>query len=122
MSKILIVDDDRTTRKGLFFILKSHADHILEAENVKQADAHLNAEEFDLVISDLRLPNEENGFALVRKIKQKHPLTPVLMITAYGSVNIAVEAMKAGADDFVTKDFSREEILIKRDKMLETRK
>ncbi|MCA9735308.1 MAG: sigma-54-dependent Fis family transcriptional regulator [Deferribacteres bacterium] len=122
MSTILIVDDDRTTRKGLYFILKFHSDHIFEAENIKQADACLNEREYDLVISDLRLPNEENGLALVRKIKQKHPLTPVLMITAYGSVNSAVEAMKAGADDFVTKDFSREEIVIKINKMLETRK
>ncbi len=122
MSKILIVDDDRTARKGLYFILKPHTGLILEAENIKQADGYLKTKEFDLVISDLRLPNEENGLSLVKAIKQKYPLTQVLMITAYGSVNSAVAAMKAGADDYVTKDFSREEIIIKINKMLETRK
>jgi len=122
MSKILIVDDERTARKGLYFILKSRVDEVCEAENIIQAEKHLQYKEFDLVISDLRLPEEDNGINLVKKIKRKHPLTPVLMITAYSSVDSAVKAMKAGADDYVTKDFTPEEITLKIEKMLENRK
>lgn len=122
MIKILIVDDERTARKGLYFSLKKLADSIKEAENIKQAEALLRAEEFDLVISDLRMPNEEQGLNLVKKVKQIYPLTPLLMITAYGSVDSAVLAMKAGADDYITKDFSREELVLKIGKMLQTRK
>ncbi len=122
MSKILVVDDERTARKGLFFILKSQVDEIDEAENIQQAETNLAKNEYDLVISDLRLPEEKDGLNLVKKIKQVHPLTPVLMITAFSSINSAVQAMQAGADDYITKDFGHEEIVIKIKKMLETRK
>lgn len=122
MIKILIVDDERTARKGLYFSLKNLADSIKEAENINQAEALLKAEEFDIVISDLRLPNEEQGLSLVKKVKQIYPLTPVLMITAYSSVDSAVRAMKAGADDYITKDSSPDEIFLKIEKMLQTRK
>jgi len=122
VSKILLVDDDRTARKGLYFVVKSLGEEVKEAENIEQAEQYLMNNEFDLVISDLRLPNEENGLNLARKIKQKHPITPVLMITAYGSVDSAVKAMKSGADDYVTKDFEPEEIILKIKKMLENRK
>jgi len=122
MSKILVVDDERTARKGLFFILKSQVDEIDEAENIQQAEKHLAKNEYDVVISDLRLPDEKDGLGLVKKIKQIHPLTPVLMITAFSSVGSAVQAMQAGADDYITKDFGRDEIVIKIKKMLETRK
>jgi len=122
MSRILIVDDDSTARKGLFFILKNIVDSIDEAGNINEAEGHLGDSEYDLIISDVRLPGEENGLNLVKKIKRTYPLTPVLMITAFGSVNSAVKAMQAGADDYLTKDFSAEEIVLKVNKMLETRK
>jgi len=122
MSKILIVDDERTARKGLYFILKPEADEIEEAENIQQAEALISEKEFDLVISDLRLPHENDGLDLVKKIKQIRTLTPVLMITAFSSVDSAVQAMQAGADDYITKDAGRDEIVIKVKKMLENRK
>ena len=77
MHKILIVDDERTARKGLYFILKPIVDKIYEAENINQAEKFFLEEEFDLMISDLRLPDEEDGLRLLKKAKQKHPLTPV---------------------------------------------
>jgi len=122
MSQILIVDDDRTARKGLFFILKNVVEKVYEAESVAKAQKYLREKEFDIIISDLRLPEENDGINLVKEIKQMFPLTPVLMITAFGSVNSAVEAIKAGAYDYVTKDFGKEEIVLKIKKMLETRK
>ncbi|MCF6270332.1 MAG: sigma-54 dependent transcriptional regulator [Melioribacteraceae bacterium] len=122
MSKILIVDDDRTARKGLYFILKTIIDNVFEAKSIFEAESYLKTHEFDVIISDLRLPREGDGINLVKKAKQIYPLTPILMITAFGSVNSAVEAIKAGAYDYLTKDFSREEIILKIKKMLEVRK
>jgi len=122
MDKILIVDDERSARKGLYFILRSVVDKVYEADSQQQALDIIKKQEFDLIISDLRMPNEEQGLELVRQIKKMYPLTPVLMITAFGSVDTAVKAMKNGADDFISKDFSREEISLKVNKMLEIRK
>jgi len=122
VSKILIIDDDRTARKGLYFILKTFTSNIFEAASTAEAESYLQKNEFDVIVSDLRLPKEEDGIALVKEIKQMYPLTPILMVTAYGSVNSAVEAIKAGAYDYITKDFSKEEIILKIKKMLETRR
>lgn len=122
MSKILIVDDDRTARKGLYFILNKICENVYEAESISEAESYFKKNEFDVIISDLRLPKEEDGINLVKKIKQMYPLTPVVMITAFGSVNSAVEAIKAGAYDYVTKDFSKDEIILKIKKILEIRK
>ena len=121
MKKILIIDDERTARKGLQFILKSADYKIFEAENAGQAENILKNEEFDLVIADLRLPTEETGLNLIKSIRTKYNLTPILVMTAFGSLDSAVKAMKAGAEDYVTKDFTREEILLKIEKLLETR-
>lgn len=122
MKKILIIDDERTARKGLQFILRSADYEIFEAENESQAENILKSENFDLIIADLRLPTEEIGLNLIKSIRTNHHLTPVLVMTAFGSLDSAVKAMKAGAEDYVTKDFSQEEILLKIKKLLETRR
>ncbi len=121
MKKILIVDDERAARKGMLFTLKPISGEIKEAESKKEADRILEQMEFDLVICDLRLPTEIMGLSLIKTIKEKYPFTAVLAITAYGSIDSAVKAMKYGADDYITKDFSSDEILLKIEKMLETR-
>ncbi len=121
MAKILIVDDERTARKGLFFMLQSLAETLQEAENKIEAERILQSQEFDLAIVDLRLPSETQGLGLIGLIHQKYPTTPILVMTAYGSFESAVKAMKAGAQDYITKDFSREEIFLKVEKLLETR-
>ena len=121
MKKILIVDDERTARKGLSFAIRPLQVAITEADSQKMAEAIIDKEEFDLVICDLRLPTEANGLSLIKTIKEKYPDTSILAITAYGSIENAVKAMQFGADDYVTKDFSGDEILIKIEKMLETR-
>ncbi len=122
MSRILIVDDERTARKGLVFILKDVAEDIWEEDGKMAAFQCLQQQEFDLAIVDLRLPDEAQGLALIGHIHQTYPQTPVLVITAYGSFESAVMAMKAGAQDYLTKDFSREEIILKVEKLLETRR
>lgn len=122
MKRILIVDDERTARKGIYFTLNKNFDYIDEAESVDQALEVLRKKEFELAMVDLRLPSEEDGLKLIKHIKDTYPMTPILVITAYGSVESAVKAMRAGGDDYITKDFTREEILIKAHKMLEMRK
>jgi DNA-binding NtrC family response regulator len=122
MSRILLIDDDKTARKGLYFILRSVVDEVIEAESVDETEKVLSKIQFDVVISDLRIPKEEDGLNLVKKIKQTQPITPILMITAYGSVDSAVKAIKAGAFDYITKDFTKEEIVLKIEKLLNTRK
>ena len=122
MSKILIVDDERTARKGISFLLRSAVGKIKEAESKEQAESILKQQEFDLAIIDLRLPEEEIGIGLIQYVKQKYPLTPVLVITAFGTVDSAVKAMKAGAEDYLTKDFTKDEIVLKVNRILETRR
>ncbi|MCB0263150.1 MAG: sigma-54 dependent transcriptional regulator [Calditrichia bacterium] len=122
MNRVLIVDDERNARRGLGMILKSMATEAVEAEHVAAAKQQLQVREFDLAIVDLRLPDEQQGLGLVAHVRQTHPKTPVLVMTAYGSFESAVKAMKAGAQDYITKDFSRDEIVLKVEKLLETRK
>ncbi len=122
MQRILIIDDERTARKGLYFTLKKSFDDVHEAENFADAQRKLKQSEFDLAMVDLRLPSEEEGLRLIKHIKEIYPMTAVLIITAYSSVESAVKAMRAGGDDYITKDFTSEEIVIKVQKMLEMRK
>jgi DNA-binding NtrC family response regulator len=121
MKKLLIVDDERTARKGLLFILQSLDLQIQEAESRRQAEKILQDQEFDLAIVDLRMPTESQGLGLIGTIHHKYPLTPILVMTAFGSIDSAVKAIKAGAQDYTTKDFSRDEIILKIEKILETR-
>jgi len=122
MIKILIVDDERTARKGLFFMLQSEAYQLEEAESEAQAEELLKNQEFDLAIVDLRLPAEKQGLSLIKSIRVMHPMTPVLIMTAFGSIESAVKAIKSGAQDYVTKDFTKEEIILKVKNLLENRR
>jgi len=121
LNKLLIVDDERTARKGLLFMLRSLDLEVQEAENRKQAEKILQDQEFDLAIVDLRMPTESQGLGLIGFIYHKYPLTPILVMTAFGSIDSAVKATKAGAQDYMTKDFSRDEIILKIEKILKTR-
>lgn len=122
MSRILIVDDERTARKGVALFLKSQKDDIFDVESKDQAQKLLKLYDFDVAIVDLRLPTEELGLSLIKHIHETYNLTPVLAMTAFGSIDSAIKAMKAGAEDYITKDFSQEGIKIKVKKLLETRK
>lgn len=111
---ILIVDDERHTREGLFQMLEDTYDVYL-AENAEQAFTLMEAESFDLVLTDLRMPGK-SGLKVIDKALGLSNRPPVIMMTAYGDVDSAVEAMKRGAYDFLTKPVNLEklEILIKR--------
>jgi len=111
---ILIVDDERHTREGLRQALEDDYD-IYVAEDADQAFNLLESERFDLVLTDLRMPGK-SGMQIIDKALALPNRPPVIMMTAYGNVPSAVEAMKRGAYDFLPKPVNLEklEILIKR--------
>lgn len=100
--KILIVDDEPDIRELLEITLGRMKLDTRSACNVKEAMDWLAREPFDLCLTDMRLP-DGTGLELVQHIQQRHPLTPVAMITAHGSLDTAIHALKAGAFDFLTK-------------------
>ena len=105
---ILIVDDEKHTRDGLRRLLENEYDAYVAADIAGASDV-LEREQIDILLTDLRLGNE-NGMTLIdRALKMPHP--PIcIMMTAYGSVDIAVEAMKRGAYDFVTKPLNLDKV------------
>jgi len=102
METILVIDDDPSFRKLLTTILAGEGYAVTPAESVSAARAALERKQFHLVITDLRLPDGD-GLAVLRAVKEQSADTPVLLITAYGTVASAVEAMKAGAADYLGK-------------------
>ncbi|WP_045727014.1 sigma-54 dependent transcriptional regulator [Xanthomonas sp. GPE 39] len=98
----LIVDDERDIRELLVLTLGRMGLRISTAANLAEARELLSSNHYDLCITDMRLP-DGNGIELVSEIAKHHPRTPVAMITAFGSMDLAVEALKAGAFDFVSK-------------------
>jgi two-component system, NtrC family, response regulator PilR len=100
--KILIVDDEPDIRELLEITLGRMKLDTRSARNVKEARDWLQREPFDLCLTDMRLP-DGNGLELVQHIQQRHPQVPVAMITAYGSLDTAINALKAGAFDYLTK-------------------
>ncbi|WP_426152632.1 sigma-54-dependent transcriptional regulator [Pseudomonas sp. DC3000-4b1] len=100
--KILIVDDEPDIRELLEITLGRMKLDTHGARNLKEAREWLTREAFDLCLTDMRLP-DGTGLDLVQHIQQRHPQVPVAMITAYGNVETAINALKAGAFDFLTK-------------------
>ena len=100
--KILIVDDERPTREVMARLLGAHYD-CLTAADAEQALAAVTANpDLVLLITDYKMPGE-NGIELIRKAKAANPLLGAIIITAFGEIDLAVKAMKDGADDFLTK-------------------
>ncbi|MFP5430731.1 MAG: sigma-54-dependent transcriptional regulator [Gammaproteobacteria bacterium] len=107
MSHILIVEDEALIRSSLKRLLERHGYSVSEAGSVADACERYSLDEFDLVISDVRLPGEP-GTSLIDKAKP----TPVLIMTSFGSMKAAVEAMKQGAVDYISKPFDHDEMLL----------
>lgn len=116
-SKILIVDDEKLMRVSLEDKLRKEGYVVTSLSNAMEGLMALQSENFDAVISDVRLPKMD-GLEFLREIKKTSSDTVVIMMTAYGSIENAVMAMKDGAYDYVTKPFSLEELMIKLQKAL----
>jgi two-component system response regulator PilR (NtrC family) len=107
--RILIVDDESSLREVLSIMLHREGYQVDTAIDGAQAATRLRDHSYDLVISDIKMPRM-NGLELLRHIKERTPETVVLMITAFSTSDEAVEAMKQGAFDYITKPFRNEEI------------
>ncbi len=102
--RILVVDDDELMRSFLSSVLREEGYGVEEARNGTEGLAKLPGSDFELVITDLRMP-DMSGLALMQEGKKARPDVRWIIITAYGSIGSAVEAMKAGASDYLTKPF-----------------
>src|SRR5688500_9549747 len=119
MQTILIIDDDRDMCLLLKRFLTRHGYEVLEAYNGKKSLELLESVEPSLVMCDFRLEDME-GNVLLGKIKEKYPHLPVIIITGYSDIKIAVEVMKMGAYDYITKPLFPDEILVTNKQALET--
>lgn len=111
---ILIVDDDPSVRMSLGLLLKQHGHLSRAAAGPEEAVALLGASRFDLVLQDMNFSRDTSGregLALLRRIKDIDPEVPVILITAWGAVPLAVEGMKAGASDFLTKPWANPHLI-----------
>ncbi len=108
--RILLVEDESAIRLALSGLLKRAGFEIEQAATGEEALERLAREDFDFVLTDLALGEGASGMDVLRLSKERQPETPVVMITAHGNEKIAVEAMKAGADDYVPKPFDNDEI------------
>ena len=109
--QVLIVDDDKNMQALLQKVLVREGYATTLADNGEEALKCIGEQNFDIVLSDIRMPNMD-GMTLLGKIQETSPETTVIMMTAFGSVDSAVEAMKQGAYDYISKPFKMDEVLI----------
>jgi DNA-binding NtrC family response regulator len=121
MGRILVADDHDSLRRGLVRVLSEAGHEVEEASNGNLAIERLHSGTFDVVLSDLKMGGAD-GLDVLRSAKAMQPTTAVILMTAFGSVHTAVEAMRIGAFDFVQKPFEIEEMEVKVEKALEHRR
>ena len=107
---ILVVDDEAEIREGLELLLKTEGYKVSMAETGQSGLARLGEEPFDLLLLDVSLP-DRNGIEMLKEIRRQDPHLPILLITAYGSIEMARAAFKSGAMDYITKPWSNDELL-----------
>ncbi len=112
MKNILIIEDDSKMREGLAELLKEEGYKVESAENGKKGIDKLMGKDFDVVLTDLIMP-VMGGMDVLRETKRMRPATHVIFITAYATIENAVEAMKSGASDYITKPFKIDEVQTK---------
>src|ERR1700732_1462631 len=108
---ILVVDDESEIREGLELLLTSEGYGVSSAGTGESGLAKLEEKPFDLLLLDVSLP-DRNGLDLLREIRRRDPHLSVVLITAYGSIDMARAAFKSGAQDYITKPWSNDELLL----------
>jgi DNA-binding NtrC family response regulator len=121
MKKILIVEDEQNLRDGIVTAFQDRGWRVVSAASAEEAFGALEGEVFDIVVTDYKMPGA-SGLEVIRRTKMLNEGTLVLMMTAYATVESAIEAMKAGAYDYVLKPFDLEELEMKVDRGLEHRR
>lgn len=120
MARILVVDDQRNMRTTLALMLRASGHDVSEASDGDVAREEIQEGAYDLVLTDLKM-GATSGMDVLRHTRECCPLTEVIVMTAYGTIESAVEAMRQGAHDYIQKPFAEEELLIKVEKALEKR-
>src|SRR6188472_4131580 len=121
MGRILVADDHDSLRRGIIRALTDAKHEVDEAPNGNVAIEKLHEGQYDVVLSDLKMGGSD-GLDVLRTAKALHPTAAVILMTAFGSVHTAVEAMKIGAFDYVQKPFEIEEMELKVEKAIEHRR
>ncbi len=121
MVKILVVDDQRNMRTTLAMMLRSAGYEVDEAGDGKEGADRGSKGAYDLVLTDLRMGGND-GIGVLRAVKETHAMTEVIVMTAYGTIESAVEAMRLGAFDYIQKPFSEEELLVKVERAIANRR
>ena len=111
MVKILIIDDEKSILDLLSVVFKKEGYRVETSLSAKTALELIDKEEFDLILTDIKLP-QMSGMKILKYVKEKYPAMPVVMITAYGTIKQAIEALKMGAMDYIVKPFNMEELKI----------
>ena len=115
--RILIVDDEADIRESLSTLLELENYHVESAANGTEGIRRMESAAFDLVLLDLMMP-DMSGLEVLGEVRQRDAETPIFMITAYGSVEIAVQALKAGANDYFPKPWDNDKLLIEIERMI----
>ena len=119
--RVLVVDDEQSMRELLAIMLRQAGYDVAVADGGEAAVETLKTERFDLVVTDLRM-RKVDGLAVLKAAKEFSPRTAVLVVTAFASTETAVEAMKLGAYDYVTKPFKLDELKLTVSNALERRR
>jgi DNA-binding NtrC family response regulator len=119
-SSILLVDDEPLPRKNIARVLEGEDFHVYEAESGDQAIDAIGARDFDLILSDLKIPGTD-GLGVLRHVRSVSPQTIFILMTGYASVDSAIEAFRGGAHDYILKPVVLEDVLQKVKRLLEAK-
>ncbi len=118
--QLLIVDDDLAMREMLGSLFREEGYAVQEAASSSETLERCRNTEFDVVLSDIKMPGK-SGIELIGELREIRPATPVVLMTAFGSIDSAVEAMRAGALDYITKPFEPDAVIVTIERALEHR-
>ena len=117
-ARILVVDDERSMQEFLEIFFRSEGYDVVTAGDVESARLHFESDEFDLVVTDVRMPGG-SGIDLLHSVREESPDTVVIIMTAFASTDTAIAAVRDGAYDYITKPFKVEELRLVVEKALE---
>ncbi len=117
---LLVVDDDAAMRQMLASLFREHGYEVRDSASADEALKEAAKFDFDAILSDIRMPGK-SGIEMVGALRRMRPETPVVLMTAFGSIDSAVEAMRAGAFDYITKPFEPEAALLTLERAVERR-
>jgi DNA-binding NtrC family response regulator len=119
--RILVIDDEPDIRESLEFLLSNEHYRVDLAANAMEGMKRLEASAYDLVLLDLMMP-DKSGMQVLEEVRQRDQDTPIFMLTAYGSIEVAVKALKHGANDYFSKPWDNEKLLIEIDRTIARRR